>query len=440
MNTITSTRRSCRIRRSRHSHVGDSRAGDLRIGGDGRCRSRIDATPAKTDLKSASTAKKRPTMRDFHLRSLRHFRHEIPAAALTLLIACCGPATAAPPPIGPPGPTAPVQELPVRLFVSNPMLKEIERVVVNANATAAQHQGVRAKLKVESFRAFGPALGATTFTDRPNQRYVAIPYRVEYKVYDVEKRRPDWIPGAVPTWIPTAVTRRLSQSITVQIFCDRWETGKGSLKSVVSIDRPYMAPEQGAVERAVDFFLMGHLTSFIDGQVRQRINANPITTTSSLNRDCNALGASAGVVGDPTDDLVRYSYRPASLPPVTGLNQVKLTLQNVKRLAARDISGQSLHAASESPTLEVFANQHSTVIQLPALLEGQKTAVSAPALVVPKAGLTALTVLMNIRYPTLPQADPQRGVKPIQKFVDAYEVTIRIESGNLPVAQSQARQ
>lgn len=381
-------------------------------------------------------------------------------------------ALATPPPIGPPDPVAPVRELPIHLLITN--LKDaqgnnigvrgqVDRVVALVNANMAQQTSVRAKLKVQSFKVFGPNMSATTYTDRPNHRFVRIPYLVGFKIYDVDKR-------VAGTWVSTGVTRNLSQSIGIHMFCDRWETGKGSLKLASKIDRPYMEPNQGTVEQVVDFFLNGHLTDFIDSIVRQQIAAIPITNGSTnLNLDCNALGRQAGDLSTPTDDLILYSYHQSGLPGLKGQTvlsqELTLTLQSVKRLQARNLSNQPLYAVSEAPALDVFANQHSARVQLPTLMEGQQVPVSAAPIVVPKSGLTSLNVLMNIQVPNqtttdsasrvygqnvnfgngtqtikVPKsywtkADPTTGVKPRQVLVDAYEVTFRINSGDLPMLE-----
>jgi len=374
-------------------------------------------------------------------------------------------------PIGPPDPVAPVKELPIHLLITNlrdaqgnniGVRGQVDRVVALVNANMAQQTSVRAKLRVESFNVYGPSMSATTYADRPNQRFVRIPYIVGFKIYDVDKK----VGGA---WISTGVTRQLSQSIGIDMFCDRWETGKGSLKLTTKIDRPYMEPNQGTAEQIVDFFLNGYLTDFIDSIVRQQIAAIPITNGSTnLNLDCNTLGRNAGDPNTPTDDLVLYSYHQSTFPGLKGetvLGQVSLTLQSIKRLAAHSLQGQALYAITETPRLEVFANQYTTNTQLPALQEGQQVAITAPTITVPTSGLTSLSVLVNVRQANLTQvdsatqvygqnvnygngtrtirvkksywtqADPKTGAKPQQILVDAYELTFMIQGPGGLVAE-----
>jgi len=142
-------------------------------------------------------------------------------------------ARGASPPLGPPPPTAPVNDIGINFLITNQMRSQIDQIVEQANASAAQQTSVRAKIKVESFKTFGAGLSATQYTDRPNHRFVRIPYMVGYKVYDVKKN----VGGA---WIPTTVTRSLSQSIGIHLFCDTWETGNGAIKLQTDIQPLYL--------------------------------------------------------------------------------------------------------------------------------------------------------------------------------------------------------
>lgn len=375
-------------------------------------------------------------------------------------------ALAAPPPIGPPEPVAPVQELPIHLMITN--LKDgagnnigvrgqVDKAIAAANANASQQSSVRAKILVESFTVYGPSMSATTYTDRPNHRYVRIPYIVGYKVYDVKK-------NVAGSWVSTGVTRHLSHSIGIHVFCDRWESGSGSLKIVTAIDRPYLDPNQGTVEQVVDFFLNGHLTDFIDNQVRQQINSIAITNGSTnLPLGCNALSRDAGALDNPNDDIVRYSHHRPRTPIVadaTALNQISVKLLSLKRLAAHDLRGAVLYQPSEAPALDFYANAQHFYQPLQALQEGQQVAINAPPLVMNRLGdgeslVLVANIIQHVAVGTQPtdsaflvfdskasfghgtrtiripkfytiQADPKTGAKPSRVPVDAYELTLQI--------------
>ncbi len=394
--------------------------------------------------------------------------HRTPAAGTTSPTSAAS-AQGAPPPIGPPDPVAPVKELPIHLLITNArdengnnvgVRGQVDAAIAATNANMAQQTSVRAKINVESFTAYGPNMSATTFTDRPNQRFVAIPYMVGYKVYDVKKN----VGGQ---WVSTSVTRKISHSITIQMFCNKWETGKGSLKLVTKIDRPYMDPNQGGtLEQVINFFLNGHLTDFINGQVRQQLKAIPIANgTLTLPLNCNTLGRDHGDIVTPTDDLIVYSDHqlPGKLSATIGataLNQTTVKLVSLKRLVAHDLHGGVLYQPSEAPALEVYANFQHLHLPLAPILEGQQIALNAPPLTLSGLGNTQPLVLIaniiqNVAINTVPtdtrwalfeksmnfgngtrtiripkfytvQANPQTGAKPYRVPVDAYELTVQI--------------
>jgi len=379
---------------------------------------------------------------------------------------------AAPPAIGPPTPVSPVKELPIDLMITNlrdatgkniGVRGQVDSAIAAVNANAAQQTNVRALIRVDSFTVYGAGMSATTYTDRPNQRYVNIPYIVGYTVYHVQK-------NVAGEWFDTSVTRKLSQSITIQMFCDRWETGKGSLKLVTKIDRPYMESNQGILEQVVDFFVNGHLTDFIDSQVRQQINAIPIKNGSTnLPFDCNTLGANKIDLATTKDDVIVYSDhqpRTSVMTGTTALNQVTVKLMSLKRLAAHDLRGGVLYQPTEAPALEFYANAQHLFLPLSPIQEGQQIALNAQPLTMRVPGsndplVLVANIIQNVAVGTVPtdsaftvfdrsmnygngirtiriqkpyivQADPRTGAKPYQVAVDAYELTLQITApGNL---------
>lgn len=384
---------------------------------------------------------------------------------------------AAPPAIGPPAPVIPVKELPIDLMITNlrdatgkniGVRGQVDAAIAAVNANAALQTNVRALIRVDSFTVYGAGMSATTYTDRPNQRYVNIPYSVGYTVYHVQK-------NVTGEWFDTSITRKLSQSITIQMFCDRWETGKGSLKLLTKIDRPYMEANQGILEQVVDFFVNGHMTDFVDSQVRQQINAIPIANGATrLPFACNTLGADKIDSATTNDDVIVYSDRQPLTSAVTGttaFNQVSVRLMGLKRLAAHDLRGSVLYQPTEAPALELYANSQHTFIPLSPMQEGQQVTLTAPPLTmgIPSHNdplVLVANIIQNVAVGTVPtdsafvvfdksmnygngihtiriqkpyivQADPRIGAKPYQVRIDAYELTLQITApGNLSAAPS----
>lgn len=366
-------------------------------------------------------------------------------------------ARGASPPLGPPPATTPVHDIGINFLITSQMRNQIDQIVTQANASAAQQTSVRAKIKVESFKTFGAGLSATQFTDRPNHRFVRIPYMVGYKVYDVKKN----VGGA---WIPTTVTRSLSQSIGIHIFCDKWETGNGTIKLQTDIQPLYMENSQGTAEQVVDFFLNGHLTQFIDGMVRQQLKQIPMTDgAANLPFQCRSLGANKHQTNDPVDDTVDFN-RPNTVRPTTQtqtmLNRVSVKFVSLKRLPAKNMSGQPLYNALESPALEVYANFQHHFLPLQGIQEGQVIPLNIPTISMPKpTGNQFLLILANViqgqavgsqptdsAYRVFPKETnygngtqvltisksfweppkPPLQPKPTQHFRDAYELTVHI--------------
>lgn len=425
---------------------------------DHRGQPKVFAPPRKTAPSQVAPA---PIVRD-------HRQQTAPTTSPTTAISAQG----APPAIGPPAPVAPVKELPIDLMITN--LKDatgknigvrgqVDTAIAAVNANAAQQTSVRAKIRVDSFTIYGAGMSATTYTDRPNQRFVNIPYMVGYKVYDVQKK-------VAGSWVATSVTRTLSQSISIQMFCDRWETGKGSLKLVTKIARPYMEPNQGIFEQVVDFFVNGHLTDFVDSQVRQQLNAIPIKNGSTnLPFACNTLSADKIDVATTKDDIIVYSDHLAPGSAVTGttaLNQISVKLVGLRRLVAHDLHGAVLYQPSEAPALEFYANSQHFYLPLSPIQEGQQILLNAQPLRMNPPGnneplVLVANIIQNVAVNTQPtdsaflvlgktmnygngtqtiripkfyivQANPKTGAKPYKVPIAAYELTIQITGpGNL---------
>ena len=215
----------------------------------------------------------------------------------------------------------------------------------------------------------------------------------------------------------------------------------------------------------MDFFLNGHLTQFIDGLVRQQLSNLPITDgAANLPFQCRSLAANKHNTVDPTDDTVDFN-RPTPVSPTTQtvLNQVSVKFVSLKRLPAKNGSGQSLYNAVESPGLEVYANFQHGYVPLQAIQEGQVIPLNISRFSMPKpAGDQFLLILANViqgqasgsqptdsAYRVFPKETnfgngtqvltisksfweppkPPLQPKPLQHFRDAYELTVQISSG-----------
>jgi hypothetical protein len=361
------------------------------------------------------------------------------------------------PALGPPAPRDPINDLGVQAILTAVLRNKVDEVVAGINAGNANSTDVRAKVSW-SFNVWGPSMFATQYTDRPNENYANVPYLLDFYVHDIEKH-------TAIGWISVPATRHITMGINLQMFCDQWQTGQGHLKLVPRSDPPYLDNSQGALEQVVNFFLANTVTSYIDSQVRSRMSGFGAAAgigSTTLPGQCDALGAHSGVLGDPADDTILFSYHPPrfhTLPTV--YNQVTVKLTAVKRLVAHDLYGGVLYDAMETPAIDAFANYQHMYMQLPAMVEGQMLPVNGPTMVLDRPANTDSLVLIGnvvlasrtesayrvfgssmnfgngtqsvfVRKSYWTQANPLTGAKPYQMFVDAYELVFQV-SAALPV-------
>jgi len=386
----------------------------------------------------------------------------IPAKEMNILSSSQG----VPPPLGPPAPQFPFKELRITRLtfgsvigptdVENPQeeigLEDIiQKIVDDLNAEQAKAtSGVRAKVSW-SFQYIGsPSMWRTEYSNRPNEHFVRIPYMIDYHVYDIQI----YIGGV---WVDVGLERHIKQSIDIEVFCSQWHTGRGRLKVVGRPDQPYLS-DPGTLEDVVDFFLNGYLSDYIDSLLRKRLPSLH-SSSGDLPEACDALGS----YNDSRDmlDLISWSYHPRSVPQIpTAYDQISVILTSIKRLVAHDQGQTVLYDVMEAPDLTMYVNHRFASIQLPRLLEGQQVSLNVPILMTKRPADTEfLVVIANVMLgsPGSPledsafrvftsstdfgkgtqtliiqksywtKFDPRTGVKPYERFVDAYELTFQVK-------------
>src|SRR5207248_828655 len=169
---------------------------------------------------------KEKTMKIYHNRLF-----EI-ATALALAAAICigVPATASaqPPAQGPPSPSPNPQQLGVSLITST-LKNIIEKKVADENAALTYTKCITLSFPfpnmpycfqahkaiiTPSLQSYSPWMTQTQYRDRPNQRITLISYIATYDVHDIENY---------------PFSRTISQSIDLQVSCEQWYTGNGTL-------------------------------------------------------------------------------------------------------------------------------------------------------------------------------------------------------------------
>jgi hypothetical protein len=263
----------------------------------------------------------------------------------------------------------------------------------------------------------------TKYPNRPNERFVKLEYRIKFHIYNImwcalgeayEVIREQFPNFGCTTY---GVERDISQTIDLQLFCDKWQTGHGTLKLLTHADPAYLADDQSIFEDVVNIFTAGYLTNYIDGQVRQKMKNMEAGFLSStdLPFECDALG----YFDDPitnNGNQINWSYHPPSMHTTSTINdRISVKLVSVKRLVAHDEHNEPLYDVVEVPDVQLYANYNQIYISLPPMQEGDEvTVVNAPTMVVPRTpNLESLVVIANV----LPQ-----GLNPPFREHSAYRV------------------
>lgn len=376
-------------------------------------------------------------------------------AFLAFVIICLASNSLAaqPPALGPPQPPLPgVVNSEIGNFIIINMLKNtIQTNIDTINARISRQSGstgVKAHLSFTS-KVFKPGMSTTTLPDQPNQNVVRIAFMIEYNITDISYH-------SIPYF-----SRKLSQSITVIVSCKNWFAPPGTINITAVIEKPY--PDDASfAEQVLNFFIANTLTGMVDSNLRQTLpNAFSITSTVP-NSACSCLGVDAGQEPTYTNGAIKYAYKKIFKPmgTTTALNNVTITLKSIKRLPARDGSGQVLYAAKEDIQVEFYANQTLRSATLSQVADGEERVLNVPVITISKPANDGMVVLIgNIlqtgtfqkdtrfvvfnrngnfgngtqklivqkSYWQRPQRLPGGGMtKPLEMKVNAYELTVQI--------------
>jgi len=191
-------------------------------------------------------------------------------------------------------------------------------------------------------------------------------------------------------------SRTISQSIDLQVSCEQWYTGNGTL-TVTAIAQPaYLEGDHSFLEDAVGFLLTSAIPDYVDNQIRQALHSFPSGITSNTTPfACSTLGLKPGA--DPS-----ILFDAPARRVIIGLLTPQITVQvmQVRRLTTRDLNGNSVYYPVEYPNLELYAGNSSIHLDLPPMVEGQVFVPASNAVVqTPAPPDTGQLVLIgNITY------------------------------------------
>jgi hypothetical protein len=360
-----------------------------------------------------------------------------------------------PPAQGPPQPDEPFLTVSTSLLI-NMLNTTIQTTLDTINAQIARdadETDVEAHLSFTS-TTYKPAMSTTRYPDRPNENVVRIAFIVSYDVTGIR-----W--HGLPYF-----SRQMGQSIEMSVSCDGWHTNQGHIKITTRADRPYL-DDNSFGEEALNFFIAHTLTNMVDGKLRARLS-DPSTQSTVLSlTDCNRLGVTSGTAplyNDGSIDFKKTFIRPIVVP--TALD-ASVAFQSIKRLPARTLQGGVLYDEAEDIQLLLYANQTLRTEQLAGMTEGEERTLSMQPVSLGRLGINSSVVLIcNVEQLRTFQKDtrfrvytrsngwghgtqkimvqkvywePPRRLptgqmtKPIERRVDAYEITALVNSSQLAV-------
>ncbi|HMK16843.1 MAG TPA: hypothetical protein VK492_01480 [Chitinophagaceae bacterium] len=304
---------------------------------------------------------------------------------------------------GPPGVTPgpeKVRELPASVFTET--IKTILRdsIIPMVNA-AIREEGPPVKVVVSSTLQPGtPRMTVTKNTNRPNQKIIEIPCKLDYKL-DINGF-PD---------------RHIYQNVVINIFCEDWYTyadGKANVRIVA--DKAFLGGPSFN-EQAINFFLGNWLTPLIDNSIRSNLpdKFSRKLSLEGLQDKCNCLGLHKY---SSTDYWIQWQYKnpPAreSIPgDATNFNTITVKIDSIRRLNARNFeTGEVLYEPSEDINILLYANHGVQTLDVNSIREGESRKLPANNITIPKPKADgSLILIANIS---------QKNNRSDSKFITFY--------------------
>ncbi len=363
--------------------------------------------------------------------------------AAHLITSVAGFAQQAPPSLGPPTYRSEKVQLGVGLLSAFVKTKVAE-IVTDENKKLIQ-QKKRARVEALPLKVFSPRRVATLHTNRPNQFYVKLPMIISVKVK-----------------IPITSDRTISIPFALNLSCEGWQTGSGTVQIVGQTGPPSI--EGGNI---IEEVLM--VKNLIDNRVRSELTLPGAIRFPLSNSSCVTIGASRSQsVGDPFA-FIAYDA-PSKFGPIAdrATQTVTVTFKKLKRLRARN-KGAILYQASENILLETYANFVLNQSAPLTMREDDEVDLTLPPAVVKSPGDLLVIITNILQQPTSTPEDSafvastrsanfSPGVhtlqitkiliepagpghtQPIQRRVPAYELTYEVRFTSMPQLQGRATQ
>lgn len=344
-----------------------------------------------------------------------------------------------------------IREIPT--FIVNNLINNMLRdsIVPEINASIAAEDppvSINVSFTLEQRK---PHMSETRFTDRPNEKIVTVPYKVDFKL-DINNF-PD---------------RHILQNIEVNFSCNNWFTNSGTIQVNLHAERPFLGGPS-FTEQAINFFLGNWLTPLIDSKIRNELppGLRKNLPLELFHNECNCLSVVAeGASPAFKDSFIQYQKKPHRKKEILStVNSIQITVDSIKRLPTVNLeTGEILYDSVENLTVEFYANHSAKTFNVNGITEGQKIKLPSNSISVIKPGVSGSLILIanitqandrrNTRFAVfkstqnfgigeqkliiqksftqppkrLPSGDMS---KPLEIFMDAYEITVSIKSSGL---------
>ena len=300
----------------------------------------------------------------------RHRRAVLLAFAIHLLFAGSSFAQPAPPPLGPATYRSDAQQIGVGVLAGFVKTKVAE-IETEANKVIKE-QGVNASVEALPLKVFSPLRVATLYSNRPNEYYVRLPIYITVKVR-----------------IPFTSDRTIFIPLDVNLSCEGWQTGKGSVQIVAKTGPPSV--EGGNIVEDVL-----RIRDLINNMIRSKLALPGAIAVSLPNSSCVTIGPSPN---SSVGDLFAFiAYDPPGRVQIATVAQalptIEVTLLRLKRLQARN-KGAVLYQPTENILLETYANFEMRQSAVLTMREGDEVSLNLPALNV--KALDSLVIIANVK-------------------------------------------
>ena len=110
----------------------------------------------------------------------------------------------------------------------------------------------------EKTKVYSPSFEVTKRRDKPNKKYVLMPFLVELEVYDAG---------------PLNFERVISFNVNFELFCRDWRNGNGEAEMGIKLTDPIISGGT-VLENVLNFFSSGNLTTIINNKIQEQLKFN----------------------------------------------------------------------------------------------------------------------------------------------------------------------